>query len=120
LLLTAAGAALAANDPRTAQQRAQAARRLFGSQQRTWWYAQAGLLLLQARYAAGMVSGRLLREAERTATRLDALGSHDAQLARLLAGRVALALIRPQDAERNLAEAARGRTRRGPACAPGW
>ena len=122
LLLTAAGAALAGADPQTAQQRAQAARHLFGSQQRTWWHAQAGLLLLQARYAAGMVSGRLLREAEGTAIRLDALGSHDAQQARLLAGRVALALARRQDADRNLAAAARGRTRRGPALARanGW
>jgi tetratricopeptide (TPR) repeat protein len=115
LLLTAARAALADADAQAAQQRAQAARRLFGSQQRTWWHAQAGLLLLQARYSAGSVSGRLLREAERTAVRLDALGSADAQHARLLAGRVALALGRPQDADRNLAAAARGRRRPGPA-----
>jgi tetratricopeptide (TPR) repeat protein len=122
LLLTAARAALAGSDLQTAQQRAQTARRLFGSQQRTWWHAQAGLLLLQARYTAGQVSGRLLREAERTATRLDALGSHDAQQARLLAGRVALALARPEDADRNLEAAARGRARRGPALARanGW
>jgi hypothetical protein len=122
LLLTAAGAALAGADPQTAQQRAQAARHLFGSQQRTWWHEKAALMLLQARYAAGTVSGRLLREAERTATRLDALGSNDAQQARLLAGRVALALVRPQDADRNLAAAACGRRRRGPALARanGW
>lgn len=114
LLLTAARAALAAADPQTALQRAQTARRLFGSQQRTWWHVHAALLIVQARFAAGMVSGRLLREAEQVAARLETLGSGDAPLARLLAGRVALALGRAADADRHLAAAARSRWR-GPA-----
>jgi tetratricopeptide (TPR) repeat protein len=121
LLLTAASAALAAADTRTALERAQAAYRLFHAQQRVWWRTHAGFVLLQARHAAGMVSGRLLRQAERTAARLDALGSGEAPAAHLLAGRTALALARYQDADRHLAAAARLR-RRGPALAraTGW
>jgi len=122
VLLTGAAAALAAADPHTALRRAQAARRLFGSQQRAWWQAHAGFLVLQARFAAGMVTGSLLREAEQAADRLDALGSGDAPQARLLAGRVALALGRALAADRHLAAAALVRRRRGPALsrANGW
>lgn len=121
LLLIAASAALAAADTEVAMERAEAASRLFSSQQRTWWRAHAALVLLQARYAAGVLSGRLLHEVERTAARLDAVGSDEAPRAHLLAGRIALALGRLQDAERQLAEAARLR-RRGPALsrAIGW
>ncbi len=122
LLLTAAGAALAAADPQTALQRAQVARRLFASQRRPWWHARAEFMLLQARYEAGMASGWLLRDAERAAARLEALGSDDAPQARLLAGRVALALGRAEDADRQFAAAALARRRRGPALsrAHGW
>jgi tetratricopeptide (TPR) repeat protein len=122
LLLTAADAALAVGDPGTALQRAQAARRMFGSQQRAWWHARAALVLLQARHAGGLTSVRLLRDAERSAARLHALGSDDALQARLLAGRVALALGRAQDADHNLAAVASIRRRRGPALSRvnGW
>lgn len=94
---------------------------MFGSQGRTWWQAHAGLLLLQSRFAAGMASGRLLRQAEQVAASLDGLGSPDAPQARLLAGRVALALGRAQDADRHLAAASRARWR-GPALSRvnGW
>jgi tetratricopeptide (TPR) repeat protein len=121
LLLTAGRAALAAADPQTALRRAQMARRLFGAQQRTWWHAHAALLIVQARYAAGTVSLRLLREAARSAAQLEALGSGDAPLARLLAGRIALALGRDADAESHLSAAARIRWR-GPALSriSGW
>ena len=121
LLLTAAGAALAFGDAGTAVQRAESARRMFGAQRRTWWHARATLALLQARFAAGMTSARLLGAAERAAAGLDGLGSDEAAQAWLLAGRVALALGRPGDADRNLAAAASIR-RRGPALsrANGW
>jgi tetratricopeptide (TPR) repeat protein len=121
LLLSAARAALAAAEPRVALERAQAARRMFGFQGRHWWQAHAGLLLLQARFAAGMASGRLLRQAEQVAASLDVLGSPDATQARLLAGRVALAVGRAADADRHLAVAARIRGR-GPALSRinGW
>src|SRR6266508_2009627 len=71
--------------------------------------------------AAGMASGRLLRQAERTAALLDGLRAGDASQAHLLAGRTALALARFQDADRHLAIAARAR-RRGPVLyrAGGW
>ncbi len=107
---------------RTALQRAQAARRLFGSQQRTWWHAKAELVLLRARYAAGLASGRLLRDADRAAAGLEDLGSDDAPRARLLAGRIALAIGRAVDADRQLAAASRARGRRGPALSrlTGW
>jgi len=121
LLLVAAGAALGSADPQTAERRAEGACRLFSSQQRPWWHARARLVLLQARYAAGPASGWLLRQAERNAESLEALGSGDAPQARLLAGRIALALARARVAERHLGIAARAR-RHGPALARvnGW
>jgi hypothetical protein len=121
LLLTAANSALAAADAEVALERAEAAVRLFGAQQRPWWRAHAAFALMQARLAAGAVSGQLLREAERTAARLDELGAAQAPDAHLLAGRMALALARTHDADRHLALAARAR-RRGPILsrAGGW
>src|ERR1019366_6781423 len=115
LLLSAARAALAMADPQVAMERALAARRMFAAQARAWWESHASLLLLQARFAAGLTSGRLLAQAERVAVSLDVLSSHDAPQARLLAGRVALALGRPQEADRQFAAAARTRHRRAPA-----
>jgi CHAT domain-containing protein len=121
LLLVAANCALAAAQPRAALDRAQAAYRLFRSQQSTWWVARTGLVLVQAKYAVGPVSPQLLREANRTAARLEALGSNDAPQAHLLAGRVALVRGHREDAERHFIAAAWSR-RRGPAMsrASGW
>jgi tetratricopeptide (TPR) repeat protein len=122
LLLTAARAALAAADPATALERAQAARRLFAAQRRPWWHAHAEFVLQRARFAAGMTSGKLLRDAGAVAARLEGLGSDDAPRARLLAGRVALALGRAQEADRQLATAALAHRRRSPALSRvnGW
>ncbi len=122
LLLIAAKAALAFADPDAALQRAEAARRLFRSQRRPWWQEHATFWVLQARFAAGQVSPGLLRQAARTASSLDALGSADAARAGLLAGRVALALGRRQAAQRHLTAAARARNLPGPASAraDGW
>ncbi len=114
LLLTAATCALAADQPQVALDRAQAAYRLFRSQQSAWWQAHARLILLRAQYAAGPASGHLLSAAQRVAVRLDALGSGQAKQAHLLAGRAALDLGRRGDADRHLAIAAAGR-RSGPA-----
>jgi len=121
LLLMAASCALAAAQPQTALDRAQAAHRLFRSQQSAWWQAHTGLVLGRARYAAGPVSVPLLRAADRTARQLTALGSAEATQAYLLAGRVALDLGRRADAEHHLRAAARSR-RHGPALAraSGW
>jgi tetratricopeptide (TPR) repeat protein len=121
LLLVAANCALAAAQPRGALDRAQAAYRLFRSQQNVWWQAHARLVLVQARHAAGPVSGRLLRAADNAAARLEELGSSEATQAYLLAGRVALELGRPAEADRRLGAAARSR-RRGAAMerASGW
>jgi tetratricopeptide (TPR) repeat protein len=121
LLLTAAKCALAAAQPQAAVDRAQAAFRLFRSQQNVWWQAHAGLVLVQARYAVGPVSGQLLRAANRAAVQLEGLGSGEATQAHLLAGRVALDLGRRDDTDRHLSAAARSR-RRGPAMsrASGW
>jgi tetratricopeptide (TPR) repeat protein len=121
LLLMAANCALAAAQPQAALDRAQAAHRLFLSHQSAWWQAHAGLVLVQARYAAGPVSAPLLRAASRAAGRLDALRSGEATQAHLLAGRVALELGRRDDADLHLIAAARSR-RRGPAMsrASGW
>jgi tetratricopeptide (TPR) repeat protein len=122
LLLGAARAALAAGEPELAAARAESARRMFTAQGRGWWRAHAGLLLLQARCAARPASARLLGNAERAAADLDAVGSGDAAQARLLAGRLARALGRPREADRQLAAAALVRHRRAPALAraQGW
>ena len=90
----AANCALAAAQPQVALDRAQAAYRLFRSQQSAWWEAHAGLVLVRARYAAGQVSAQLLNAADRAACGLTALGSAEATQAHLVAGRVALDLGR--------------------------
>ncbi|MFB9677574.1 CHAT domain-containing protein [Streptosporangium vulgare] len=121
LLLIAARAAIAAGEPEAAIARASTAIRLFSSQRRDWWQAHARLVLVQARFAAGKVSGRSVRDAAEVAVRLAELRSPEAVQASLLAGRTALALGWEADAERHLAAAARTR-RRGPAFArvDGW
>jgi tetratricopeptide (TPR) repeat protein len=121
LLLTAANCALAAAQPQGAVERAQDAYRLFRSQQNAWGQAHTRLVLVQARYAVGPVSGRALRAAKEVADRLEELGSGEATQAHLLAGRVALELGRRADADRHLGAAARSR-RRGTAMvrASGW
>jgi tetratricopeptide (TPR) repeat protein len=121
LLLTAANCALAAAQPQGAVERAQAADRLFRSQQNSWGQAHTRLVIVQARYAAGPVSGRLLHAANEAVDRLEDLGSGEATQAHLLAGRIALELGRRAEADRHLGAAARSR-RRGPAMAraSGW
>jgi tetratricopeptide (TPR) repeat protein len=121
LLLMAANCALAAGQPQTALDWAQSAHRLFRTQQSAWWKAQAALVLAQARHATGMVSAPMLREANRAAAGLEALGASEVVQAHLLAGRVAAGLGRHADADRHFAAAAR-RRHRGPAMAraSGW
>jgi tetratricopeptide (TPR) repeat protein len=121
LLLMAAECALAADRPQIAQDRAQAAYRLSRSQQSSWWQAQAARVLVEARFAAGPVSPALLREANRAAFRLDALGASDATQAHLLAGRVAMNLGRYDRADQHLVAAAHSRRRGAPISrATGW
>jgi tetratricopeptide (TPR) repeat protein len=121
LLLMAANCALAAAQPQAAEEWAQTAYRLFWSQRSAWWQAHAARVLVEARYKAGPASPALHREAIRAAARLDLLSASDAAQAHLLAGRIALALGRRDDAERHLVAAARTR-RRGPALSrvSGW
>ena len=121
LLLMAANCALAAGRPQVALDRAQAAYRLFRSQQSAWWKAQSALVVARARYAADEASASLLHEVNRAVVRLEGLGASEAVEAHLLAGRVALDLGRRGDAGRHLAAAARHRWR-GPARsrASGW
>jgi len=121
LLLVAANCALAAAQPQTALDRAQAAYRMYRSQHNSWWLARTRLVLVQAKFAVGPASPQLLREANRAAARLEALGSSDASQAHLLAGRVALERGRREDADRHFIVAASSRWR-GPAMsrASGW
>jgi tetratricopeptide (TPR) repeat protein/CHAT domain-containing protein len=121
LLLVAASCALAAAQPQTALERARAAHRLFRSQQSAWGQAHAKLVVIQAQYAAGQVSARVLAAASEASDRLTALGSMEASQASLLAGRVALRLGRRGEADRHFAVAASSR-HRGPAMSrvSGW
>jgi CHAT domain len=121
LLMLAANCALAAAQPQAALDRAQAAYRLYRSQQSAWWQAHAGLVLVEAEYTVASASPRLLRAADRAAARLEALGSAEATRAHLLAGRVAMGLDRRDHANRHFVAAARSR-RRGTALsrATGW
>jgi tetratricopeptide (TPR) repeat protein len=114
LLLMAANGALAAGDPGTAMDRAAEASRLFGRQGRPWWRAHAQLARVRAGAEAGPVTPALLRDARRCVRELAALGSPDLPLARLTAGRVAIARGRTAEADEHLAAAAAGR-RHGPA-----
>jgi CHAT domain-containing protein len=121
LLLTAANSALAAGRPMIALDRARDAYRLFGSQANAWGQAHASLIRVQAQYVAGPVAIPLLRAADRTATRLEAVGSGEAMQAHLLAGRAALRLGRRNQADLHLTAASR-RRRSGSALAraSGW
>ena len=114
LVFAAATAALAAGDPAAASERARQAQRLFRVQGRDVWAARAGLILAQARYAAGEHSARLLRSAEQIAARLEASRSDEALQAHLLAGRVALSRGAVLEAARHLEHAARSRRRKPP------
>ena len=109
LLLTAASAALAADQPPVALARAQAARRLFRAQHRERWAAHAGFLVLSARFAQGGGSASLLRAGDQPKGDLDRLGSAEASQAHLLAGRIALRLGEPDKSRRHLGAAARSR-----------
>jgi hypothetical protein len=121
LLLVAANCALAAAQPQTALDRAQAAYRMYRSQHNASRLASARFVLVRAKFAAGPADAGLLREANRVAARLEELSSGEAPQAHLLAGRVALKLGRRDVADRHLIEAAKSR-RRGSAMsrASGW
>ncbi|WP_188193337.1 CHAT domain-containing protein [Nonomuraea sp. SYSU D8015] len=121
LLLAAAECALAAGRPAAAIDRARAAARLFGRQRRPWWRVHARLVLAQAGFAAGPPSESLLRDAAGCARELTALSSSRLPLSRLVAGQIALALGRTEEAEEHLGVAAEAR-RRGPALSrtAGW
>jgi tetratricopeptide (TPR) repeat protein len=111
LLLAAAACALAANQPEVALDRAKAAHRLYRSQDSDWQRAHSRLVLVQAQYAVGQVSGRLLTAARQVAAHLDELGSGEAPKAHLLAGQMALDLDRREEADTQLGIAARSRLR---------
>jgi tetratricopeptide (TPR) repeat protein len=91
LLLAAARIALAVGRQDLSAERSLVARSMFTRQHREWWRVHANLILIQARLAAGHPPARLLREAKRTAARLDELRSDETPDAWLLAGRIALA-----------------------------
>ncbi len=114
LVFVAATAALAAGDPAAARQRARRAGQLFRAQGRDVWAARAGLVLAQARYAAGERSARLFRSTEQVAAQLDAAQAGEGLPAHLLAGQVALARGQTMDADRHLERTARSRRRRPP------
>ena len=114
LLLNGANCALAAGLPEQALARADEAGRLFTQQGRQWWRAHARLTLVRAGFAAGPATDAMFRQAKRCVRELTGFASPELPLARLLVGRIALALGRTAIADQQLAAAARGR-RTGPA-----
>jgi tetratricopeptide (TPR) repeat protein len=118
LLLTAASSALAAGEPGMALTWAAEARRMFDRQGRQWWRAHAELARVSAGVRAGPATATLLRDAQRCVRELSDLSSPDQRLARLAAGRVALALGQTAVASEHLAAAAVGRGH-GPALSRG-
>lgn len=109
LLLVAGRAALAANKPRAALDRASDAVRLFTAQRREWWRQHARLLALQARFAAEPDEVGQLAQAREVTRGLRSLHAPDQIQANLLAGRVALAMNRPMVARDHLKAAASAR-----------
>ena len=121
LLYSSALAAVAAKDHDVAQRRSAAALRLFRRQQRPWWAVRAELVLLLCRSERGDDSPSLLPAARRVAARLDELGAPQAVDAHLLAGRLAIARGRRQEASRNFRAAAQARKRGAPSTrSAGW
>ena len=112
LLYSSALAAAATGDFDLAQRRRTEALRLFRRQQRPWWSARAELALLLCRSAdGGDRSAALLHAARRVTARLDELDAARAVDAHLLAGRLALARGRRDEAGRHLGTAAMARHR---------
>jgi tetratricopeptide (TPR) repeat protein len=109
LLLSSATCALAAGRPEQALEHAAEAGRLFDQQNRRWWRDHARLALVRAGFAAGPPTEAMLREAKRCVRELAAFSSPELPLARLLAGRIGLALGRTAVADEYLTAAARGR-----------
>lgn len=120
-LLTAASSGLAAGELATALSDAQAAARLFRTQQRDRWCLRAQRTALTARWMSGERSPAMLRLGSAIADQLESLRDSEASDARLLAGRIALSLRRMKQADRHLQTAAKAR-HRGAAIsrATGW
>lgn len=108
-----ARAALADGDPAVAEQAAHTARGMFGRQRRAAWADLARYVEASARFATGERSPALLRTAVELGDRMDAAKWPVAPLeARLLAGRVAAALNRREQAMDLFERVARHRNRR--------
>jgi len=103
LLLVAADCALAAGDPASAADRAAEAALLFGRQGRRWWRSHAQLTRVRAAVEAGPLTAALHGEARRCVRELTAIGSPQLVLARLTAGRTALALAAAGQPDERLA-----------------
>jgi tetratricopeptide (TPR) repeat protein len=108
-----ARAALADGDPAVAEQAARTARGMFGRQRRAAWADLARYVEASARFATGERSPALLKTAVELGDRMDAAKWPVAPLeARLLAGRVAAALNRREQALALFDQVARHRNRR--------
>jgi tetratricopeptide (TPR) repeat protein len=120
-LLIAASAGLAAGDLLRARADAEAAVRMFRTQQRERWMLKAQRSELTAQWLAGQTTSVTFRTAAQVADRLASLKDQEATDAHLLAGRMALQLHLPTESDEHLEAAARARLR-GPAIgrATGW
>jgi CHAT domain len=120
LLLAAARAALAANEPHRGEEFSRQASRMFQSQQRAWWLVRSRLMRLRCQFAAGQASSYMLKAATEIAQTLRAEHSDEATIAYLLAGEIAAR--RGNGSARSLFQAAASRRYRGSALSRsvGW
>jgi tetratricopeptide (TPR) repeat protein len=107
LLYSSATAALAADDPKAARDRAEQAARLFRRQGRERWSARTRLVLAQARQAGGDTGLSTYRLACSVARQLEAIGTEESAQAHLLVGQLALQWGMAGRAGEHLAAAAR-------------
>lgn len=120
LLHTAAVAAYETGAVDVAERRCLAALTLFRRQQRRLWAARTELVLVQCRSTRDERSAALIRRARHLVSEFDELSPERAVEAHLIAGRLALAGNRPEEARRQLTAAARDRNRVSRTSAAAW
>ena len=92
LLLAAATAALAADEPERGEKYAWQAQRMFEAQRRAWWSLHSRLTQLRCQFAQGQATRQMLTKAAELGRALRAERSDEATIGYLLAGEIAARL----------------------------